>query len=146
MMMDRIVRTAESRLDVWKFEHLPEMAATRDSITRSTYFIAKEVGAAAIIAPTWSGSTASFIGRFRPKQPILATTPNEITLHFLSLCWGVVPLSIPLTSSIDDMIRFSIDAGRSAGYLEPGQNVVVTGGLPLFVSGNTNFIKVARVE
>jgi pyruvate kinase len=67
-------------------------------------------------------------------------------LDFLSLCWGVIPLLIPLSDSIDDMIRFSIDAARRAGYIEPGQNVVVTGGIPLHIAGNTNFIKVARVE
>ena len=146
MMMDRIVRTAECCLDVKKFENLPAMETARDAITRSSYFIAKEVDATAIITPTWSGSTACLVARFRPRQPILATTPNELALDFMSLCWGVIPLQIPPSQSIDDMIRFSIDAARHAGYIERGQTVVITGGIPLHVAGNTNFIKVARVE
>jgi pyruvate kinase len=44
------------------------------------------------------------------------------------------------------MIRFSMDAARKAGYLESGQQVVITGGAPLHVPGNTNFIKVDRAE
>jgi pyruvate kinase len=43
------------------------------------------------------------------------------------------------------MIRYSIDAARRAGYVEPGQEVVITGGMPLHVSGKTNFIKVEQI-
>jgi pyruvate kinase len=146
IMMDRIARTAETCLDEMKFESIPIMAGTRDAISRATYFVAKEIGAAAIITPTWSGSTACLVSRFRPKQPIIATTPNEGALDFLSLCWGVIPISIPASETLDDMIRFSIDAARHAGHLESGQQVIITGGAPLHVAGKTNFIKVERVE
>jgi pyruvate kinase len=146
VMMDRIARSAESALDELKFENIPIEASTSDAISRASYFIAKEIGAAAIITPTWSGSTACLVSRFRPKQPILATTPNEAALDFLSLCWGVIPVAIPQSDTMDDMIRFSIDAGRKAGYLESGQQVIITGGAPLHVAGKTNFIKVDRVD
>jgi pyruvate kinase len=146
MMMDRIARSAESALDELKFENIPIDAGTSDAISRASYFIAKEIGAAAIITPTWSGSTACLVSRFRPKQPILASTPNEAALDFLSLCWGVVPFLIPPSDTLDDVIRFSIKAARHAGYIESGQQVIITGGAPLHVAGKTNFIKVERVE
>jgi len=146
MMMDRIARSAEAALDELKFENIPIDDGTRNAISRASYFIAKEVGAAAIITPTWSGSTACLVSRFRPKQPILATTPNEAALDFLSLCWGVVPVSIPPSNTGDDVIRLSIDAARRAGYIESGQQVIITGGAPLHVAGKTNFIRVDRVE
>jgi pyruvate kinase len=146
MMMDRIARTAETCLEELKFENIPIEANTSDAISRASYFIAKETCAAAIITPTWSGSTACLVSRFRPKQLILATTPNEAALDFLSLCWGVVPLLIPSSETMDDMIRFSIDAARHAGYIESGQHVIITGGVPLHVAGKTNFIKVDKVD
>jgi len=146
MMMDRIARSAESALDELKFENIPIEAGTGDAISRASYFIAKEICAAAIITPTWSGSTACRVSRFRPKQPILATTPNEASLDFLSLCWGVIPIPIPPSDTLDDMIRFSIQAAQRAGYVESGQQVIITGGAPLRVPGKTNFIKVDRVE
>jgi pyruvate kinase len=145
MMMDRIALAAESALDVPKFETTPSLTSTADSITRSSYFVAKQIDAIAIITPTWSGTTACRVCRFRPKQPIIATTPNKSVLHFLSLCWGVFPLNIPPSETLDDMIRYSIDAARGAGYVESGQQVVITGGMPLHVSGKTNFIKVEQV-
>ena len=146
MMMDRIARSAEAALDELKFENIPIEAGTEDAISRASYFIAKELSAAAIITPTWSGATACLVSRFRPKQPILATTPNEAALDFLSLCWGVIPVQIPRSDTMDDMIRFSIKAARQAGYLESGQHVIITGGAPLHVAGKTNFIKVDRVD
>jgi pyruvate kinase len=146
MMMDRIARAAEASIDAMKFENIPVASDSENAISRASYFIAKEVGAAAIITPTWSGATACLVSRFRPKQPILAPTPNEMSLDFLSLCWGVTPILIPQSDSFDDMIRFSIEAGRKAGLLESGQRVIVTGGVPLHVTGSTNFIKVERVN
>jgi len=146
MMMDRIARTAEGSLEQSKFESIPLGADTNDAISRASYFIAKEIGAAAIITPTWSGSTACRVARFRPKQSIIATTTNEAVLEFLSLCWGVIPLPIRSCDSMDDVIRISIDAARNAGYVQSGQHVVITGGAPLHVPGKTNFIKVDRVD
>jgi pyruvate kinase len=146
MMMDRIACSAETSLDELKFENIPLDATARNAISRSSYFMAKETGAAAIITPTWSGSTACLVSRFRPKQPILATTPNEAALDFLALCWGVIPIPIPPSSTMDDLIRLSIDAARRDGYVERGQLVVVTGGAPVGVAGKTNFIKVDTVE
>jgi pyruvate kinase len=144
-MMDRIARSAESALDVFKFENTPSLTSTADSISRSSYFVAKQIDAKAIITPTWSGSTASRVSRFRPKQLIIATTPNKSVLDFLSFCWGVLPLKIPPSETLDEMIRYSIDAARRAGYVEPGQEVVITGGMPLHVPGKTNFIKVEQI-
>jgi pyruvate kinase len=144
-VMDRIARTAETKLDHWKFEHQKELGDVRDSISRSSYHTAREVNARAIITPTWSGSTAHRVARFRPEQPILATTPNAGTFEFLSFSWGVTPLFIPPTKTIDDMIQFSIHAARKAGFLRAGDLVVVTGGAPLHVAGTTNFLKVETV-
>lgn len=145
LMMDRIVRSAETALDRRKFEHQKELGNVRDSICRSTYYVAKELGVRAIITPTWSGATANLVARFRPKQPIIATTPNEAALDFLSLSWGVVPLPIPPSITTDEVIRYSMDAARRAGHVEVGDQVVITGGAPLHAAGKTNFLKVETV-
>src|SRR2546422_6293877 len=46
MMMDRIARSTESSLDPLKFENTTMEAGTSDAISRASYFIANEVGAA----------------------------------------------------------------------------------------------------
>jgi pyruvate kinase len=145
VMMDRIARAAECSLDSMKFENIPIEPGTEHAISRAGYSVAKEIDAAAIITPTWSGATACLVARFRPKQLILAATPNESTMDFLALCWGVIPVLVPQSDTIDDMIGHAVDAARKAGYLEKDAQVIITGGVPLNVAGRTNFIKVARV-
>src|SRR5262249_59681485 len=86
MMMDRIARSAETSLDEMKFENIAVEPVTEDAISCASYFIAKEIGAAAIITPTWSGSTARRVSRFWSKQLILVLMPNQTALDFLSLC------------------------------------------------------------
>lgn len=145
-MMDRIVRAAEGSIDPSKFSDIPVESGTDDAISRAACLIADEVNAAAIVTPTYSGSTAGLVSRFRRRPLILGPTPNSATLNFLALSWGVVPLRIPESDSMDEMIRHSVHAARKMGLLETGQTIVITGGVPLHVAGKTNFIKVHRVE
>ena len=146
-MMNRIALEMEASVDEtrfrWDFDGQPSV---NEAISRSGYNIARGTQSAVIITPTWSGSTARLVARFRPQQPIIATTPNQGTANFLSFCWGVVPLSISSAETIDDQLRFSVDAALEAGWVRKGDLVVLTGGTPLHIPGTTNFIKVERVE
>ncbi len=146
-MMDRIALAVESSVDETKFRgDASDYPNVNDAISRSSYNVARGTGAGAIITPTWSGSTARLVSRFRPRQPIIAPSPNQATVQFLSFCWGIVPLSIPPADTIDDQLRYSLEAARKAGCVQKGQLVVITGGTPLHVAGTTNFIKVDRIE
>ena len=146
-MMNRIAVEAEASVDEirfrWDFDGEPSV---NEAISRSSYNIAKDTQAVVIITPTWSGFTARLVSRFRPRQPIIATTPNKEAARFLSFCWGVVPLSISSAETTDDQLRLSVDAAREAGWVQKGDLVVLTGGTPLHSPGTTNFIKVERVE
>ena len=44
------------------------------------------------------------------------------------------------------MFDHAVQASKESGMLKPGETVVVTAGVPLGVSGNTNMIKVQVVE
>jgi pyruvate kinase len=146
LMMNRIARAAEAALDSDAFENIPLKATTSDAISHAAHLIAEDTGADAIIAPTWSGSTACRVSRFRPKRPILASTPNPQTLDFLSLCWGVVPLKISRSRSADEMIRQTVHLARKHGLLKTSQTVVIIGGMPLEdVGKTTTFIRVERI-
>jgi pyruvate kinase len=146
-MMHRIAVEVEDAMDEskfrWDFHEKPSM---HDAITRSSYNIARGVGATGIITPTWSGSTARLVARFRPRQPIIATTPNATTANFLAFCWGVVPLEIAIAETMDDQLALSIEAAANAGLVGHGELVVITGGTPLQIPGTSNFIKVERVK
>jgi pyruvate kinase len=145
-MMDRIARKVEGAIVEEHFQWDFDTPSTNDAITRSSFNIARGINAAAIVTPTWSGSTPRLVSRFRPRQPIIATTPNKKTAGFLALCWGVMPVSISSAETIDDQLRLSVEAARNSGLVKDGDQIVITGGTPLHISGTTNFIKVEQVE
>lgn len=145
-MMDRIAREVEAAMDEGKFRwDFPVHANVNDAISRSAFNIARGTNAVAIVTPTWSGSTARLVARFRPRQPIVAASPNPKTVYFLSFCCGVVPLSIASAETIDDQFRLAVEATRQAKWAKVDDLVVLTGGTPIHVEGTTNFIKVERV-
>ena len=71
-------------------------------------------------------------------------SPSAHTQRRLSLVWGVETLLVPDFQDTDTMIQQTIQAVRESG-LEPGQRVVITGGVPFGQSGHTNLIKVHTV-
>jgi len=81
------------------------------------------------------------VAKYRPRPMIIAVTPLETTYRRLSLSWGVMPLKIGHTDNTDDMMEKAKAAARDAGMVAPGDNVVITAGLPIGVPGRTNIIK-----
>lgn len=106
--------------------------------------IAESIGAEVIICATISGWTARLVAALRPRVPILATTPLEEVVRRLSLVWGVVPLLIPRVEGTDALLEASLVAAREGGYLSPGGTAVFTAGMPFWVPGTTNLVRVIR--
>ena len=108
--------------------------------------LAADVGAAAIVTFTRSGSTARLVSRCRPVVPILAHTPEESTRRQLALCWGVLPVLGRSLARTDEMVAAAVAAARRAGLVRKGQTVVITAGVPTGVPGTTNLIKAEVVK
>jgi pyruvate kinase len=149
-VMDRIVRAAEAELDfggaLLRRERLVDQGRVIPSaFARAACFIAHDIGAAAILTPTSSGRTARAVARHRPQQPIIALTSQESTYRRLALSWGVTPFMVEDLLSTDDMIAKSRDAVLRAGFLTPGDTIVITAGHPVGVSGSTNLITAVRL-
>ncbi|MCK4682592.1 pyruvate kinase, partial [Candidatus Bipolaricaulota bacterium] len=115
-----------------------------DAISDATATIAKELGARLIVTSTWSGYTARQVARERPREPIMAFTPNEATYRRLALTWGVKPVLVPQHEDTDEMIETMARTVLDLRLGQPGELVVITGGIPLGV-GRTNFLKVHRL-
>jgi len=116
-----------------------------DAICDATAQIAEELNVHLIATATWSGYTARQIARKRPKQAIVAFTPDPIVQRQLALVWGVSPLLVPAfenTASLLEVVsRTLIDGGDG----HPGDWIILTGGFPVGGGGKTNFIKVHRI-
>jgi len=113
-----------------------------NAISHATCTTAKDIGAAAIITCTKSGYTARMVSRYRPKAPIIATTPNDNVARKLSIVWGVYPIVSDEVSTTDEMIDSSVKAALEAGFIRNGDVVVISAGIPVAMTGTTNMIKV----
>jgi len=117
-----------------------------DSISYACCSIAADLGAAAIITSTTSGSTARMVARHRPKAPIIAVSPSLESIRKLQLIRGVTTLLTEKTSTMDEELLASTQAARKAGLIKNGDLVVLTAGMPLGTTGTTNMLKVLTVD
>ncbi len=123
-------------------EHLHPVT---DAISDATARIADELHVKLIATTTWSGYTARQIARERPCKPIVAFTPQESVLRQLALVWGVAPRLVAPALSTDEMIDTVARTLLDRGEVQPGDRIVLTGGIPVGGGGKTNFIKVHRI-
>lgn len=118
---------------------------TTSSICHATCSIAAELNAAAVITVTMSGFTSSMIARFKPDCLIIGCTTSRLVWRQMNLQWGVSPLLIAEENTAEDLFREAVYAASEAGYVKKGDRVVLTAGMPLGVSGNTNMLRVVEV-
>lgn len=143
-MMATIAKRTEETLDYGKLlhENSKNNITVTDAISHATCSTAVDLNASAIITSTSSGYTARMVSKFRPQSPIIATTECEDVMRRLSLVWGVYPVKSSRAKNTDEVIENSIEAAKEANYINNGELVVVTAGVPVGVSGTTNLIKV----
>jgi pyruvate kinase len=112
------------------------------AIGHATCSTAHTLGASAIITVTKSGYTGRIISRFRPAVPIIATTITERVYRQLALNWGVRPIMSNEKGTTDEVFDQAIERSMETGIIMNGDLVVLTGGIPVGISGTTNTIKV----
>jgi pyruvate kinase len=147
-MMAKIAQSAEE-----EFPHSQFLRSERDegmnlqqAITYTASLLAQEVDAKVIVTPTESGSTARWVSKVRPRQPILALSQHLSTVRELNLCWGVYPILSPGWNDTDEMLERSKRVSKELGMASGGEKIVVIAGVPISVRGTTNLIKVEVVE
>ncbi len=113
-----------------------------NAIAHATCTTAYDLGAKAILTVTWSGTTARMLSKFRPDIPIIACTHKPSTYQQLNLSWGVTPLLCQVQENTDSLFAHAVEVAKAAGYVEDGDVVVITAGVPLGVNGTTNLLKV----
>jgi pyruvate kinase len=146
--MHKIAERAEAAMITQGLRHyeLESVTGIAAAVAHATVETALEIGASAIVTPTMSGSTPRLISKYRPAQPIVATTPSPLVQRQLMLYWGVVPLLCRRTESTDEMINASVRAALDNGVIKEGQSVVITGGTAGSPSGSTDLMKVQVIK
>lgn len=118
---------------------------TTNAVGDAACTLAKDIHAKAIIAITMTGYTAAKMSKFRPDVDIVAPTPKHRTYNQLALEWGVQPLYIENNSNLDELIEKCISEADRNGFVDKGDKVVISAGVPVGVAGSTNMIRVEIV-
>ena len=126
-------------------EDVEHVHPVTDAICGATAQIAEELGVHLIATATWSGYTARQIARKRPKQTIVAFTPDPVVQRQLALVWGVSPLLVPAFENTGSLLEVVSHTLIDSGDGHPGDWIILTGGFPVGGGGKTNFIKVHRI-
>jgi pyruvate kinase len=147
-MMAKIAQSAEEEFPHSLFlrREIDEEMNLQKAIAFAASSLAEDVGAKVITTPTESGSTARWVSKLRPRQPILALSQHPSTVRRLNLCWGVYPVPISGWKDTDDMIERSKKRPKELGMAKKGDRIVIIAGVPINIPGTTNLIKVEMVE
>jgi pyruvate kinase len=117
------------------------------AVARAAVHAAEDLGVAAILCPTRTGSTPRRVAAFRPPMRIIGLSGDENTIGSLALAWGVVALRVPSMEEAKDVreeIERTTRAARVAGFVNAGDLVAVVAGSPGPRAGRTDYVRIAR--
>lgn len=146
--MSRIAERTESDINYearMASRHIDDASDITTAISHATVQIADDIKADAIVTVTISGFTARRLSGYRPNCPIIACTTKKQVARQMNLLFDVQPLVIGEEPSADLLFEAAVNRAREAGAVKSGDRVVLTAGVPLGVSGNTNMIRVIEV-
>ncbi|MEG0919690.1 MAG: pyruvate kinase [Anaerovoracaceae bacterium] len=146
--MTKIVRQAEKdaiRSGLYDKIMFTKADDTANAIGHAACTIAADLDCAAIVAATTSGKTAARVAKFRPIKPILGASHKEKVYHQMSLLWGVRPVMIHYFENVEKFLEDVKDTVLAKELAKEGDQIVITAGVPVAESGNTNMIKIEKL-
>lgn len=132
-MMNRIVCEAETHFMEWGMEQRVQGLEHSDaaSMARAAQVLANDENVTAVACFTMQGETAWLISKIRPRVPIMAFTPEQVTCSRLAFLWGVRPHLVPFVNSLEEMIDHVDTALMHSDVVQPGDQVVLICGFPV---------------
>ena len=143
--MNKIAMFTENSLDyrsIVQTRSREKGTTMTEALSQAVSYTSINLGVKAVLAPTASGTTAKMIAKYRPGVPIVAVTDSRSTAQKLTLVWGVIPIVTHKVTSTDEILELSVDESLKYGYVNHGDVVIITAGVPVGESGTTNLMKV----
>jgi pyruvate kinase len=115
------------------------------TIAYSACAAARDLGLAALVVPTLSGRSARLISAHRPAVPIYCLSPGRETVRRCNFMWGVQAESIRRHEVTEELIADAARRVVELGWVQRGQRVGITAGLPSGRPGTTSLFQVQEV-
>jgi pyruvate kinase len=143
-IVDEVEASAEYRETVEQRVPTAREGSRTEALARSARYLARDVGADAVVAASESGYTARRTAKFRPGVPVVAVTPTDGVCRQLALSWGVRPRVAALGDDVGDVLDQSVRAALDADVADSGDTLVVLSGMMTDLDGanTTNMLKV----
>lgn len=97
----------------------------RENICNAARNIAENLGAAAIIVESKTGSVARAMARCRPDCDIIAVVTSEDICKKLTLNWGITAILGKEMKESDDITRQAMNKAMETGIVKKGDTVIV---------------------
>ncbi|MDR1159994.1 MAG: pyruvate kinase [Syntrophomonadaceae bacterium] len=146
--MSRIAERVEESFpyeDTLRKKYIKEGISITDAISYACCSTALSLDIGTIISITNSGYTSKMLSKYRPKATIIAATPKEENINKLTIVWGVYPILISDHKNSDSFFDDAVQRALDLEYVEIGEKIVLSAGMPVGVSGATNMMKVQVV-
>lgn len=149
-MMAKIAKESETHYESITSDKKNEYQASNEdvscAISYSAVATAGRLDAKLIIASSFSGYTARLVSKYRPKCPVIGLSPLDRTLRKMQIYRGVQPLKVKEVNSTDHLLDEAVKTVRQHDYVNVGDVVILTAGVPAGKSSVTNMIKAVVVE
>jgi pyruvate kinase len=99
----------------------------------------------ALVIPTLSGRSARLVSAHRPAVPIYALSPGRETVRRCGLMWGVQAASMRRHEVTEELIRDACERVIELGWVQRGQRIGITAGLPSGRPGTTSLFQVQQL-
>jgi pyruvate kinase len=147
--MDRIVQEVEGSGEYAELQEqrVPEAegSAKTDALARSARYLARDIGASAVVVASESGYTARKAAKFRPRVPVVCATPSHRVRRQLALNWGVLAEYAEVAEGdATTVVERAVQSAVESGVVDSGDTVVVLVGMMTELEGasTTNTLKV----
>jgi pyruvate kinase len=147
-MMASIAERTEGVLPYTEWNESRVRRDARDpayTIAYSACAAARDLGLAALVVPTLSGRSARLISAHRPSVPIYCLSPGRETVRRCNFMWGVQAASIRRHEVTEELIADSARRVVELGWVQHGQRIGITAGLPSGRPGTTSLFQVQEV-
>ena len=137
--MDRIVSEVEASDEYAELREQRVPPATEgriDALARSGRYLARDLGASAVVTATESGYTGLQAVKYRPEVPIVAVTLSPSVSRQLTVSWGVQPYVAEVSEpTVRELVDEAINKVMADEIATSGDRVVVLTGMMREIKG-----------
>lgn len=119
---------------------IEDLHRVTEAVVYGVQYIASQLDAKLIAVATSSGATALALSKLRRDVPIVAVSNSEEVSRHMCLYWGVTPLEGVPTRDSAQLIQHIETWGRTAGYLVPGDHMLLVSGIGLIAMGHNMLV------